>query len=203
MDIDCVIGASLDPLFDTDADFKMCQGTAPGRPYNGSLVLLTAGARPQVYERFTPERATEAGRKYIGSDQAWIAHILGPKEQVWTPDDGVCWHHGPGNERRVMFYPGSTKPWDLSFGGWVAAHYRREPQPGRCLILGYAPSVWAEAEEAMSIGGFEAVIASPEAAEHWPGPIVGVAQDDAHAERLAKMHGYSDVTFCGRTREAA
>ncbi len=46
---------------------------------------------------------------------------------------------------------------------------------------------------------FGAVIASPEAAAHWPGELLAVADDDGHAERLAAMHGFVDVTFCGRT----
>lgn len=74
---------------------------------------------------------------------------------------------------------------------------------GRCLILGYAPSVWAEAERALDTGEFAAVIASPEAAEHWPGPVHAIAENDLHAERLARACGFDDVVWCGRSERKA
>jgi hypothetical protein len=36
MDLDCVIGGPLDPLFDRPEDLVLFKGTAPDRPYNGS-----------------------------------------------------------------------------------------------------------------------------------------------------------------------
>lgn len=207
MDMDCVVSGPLDPLFETDAEFKIFRGTAPGRFYNGSMMMLTAGARPQVYERFNATEAAEAGRKFIGSDQAWISHVLGPNEQTWGPEDGVRWWNRQRSEQmpqgiRLMFFPGYFKPWQFvenMFDDWVLDHYRRSPS-GRCLILGYADSVWDEAAIALDTGSFDAVIASPEAAEHWPGEILAIANDDAQAERMARMHGFDDVTFCGRTK---
>jgi hypothetical protein len=206
MDMDCVVSGPLDPLFETDADFKMYRGTAPGRPYNGSMMLMNAGARPQVYERFNADEAAEAGRKFIGSDQAWISHVLGPNEQTWGPEDGVRWWNRQHRERmpediRLMFFPGYFKPWQFahdSLDNWVSERYRRSPQ-GRCLILGYAETVWDDAAKALDTGSFDAVIASPEAAEHWPGDILAIANDDDQAERMARMHGFDDFVFCGRT----
>lgn len=205
-DLDLVVGASLDPLLDGAGDFRMSLGTAPGRPYNGSLVYLRAGARPQVYEDFTPNRAAEAGRKFIGSDQAWIAHCLGPKEATWAEGDGVVFHglpRSPSTVRRIMFFPGATKPWMKQNDPWVLKHYRRSPQ-GRCLVLGYDDNLWAEVSRALDHGPYDAVIASPEAAKHWPGAVLAVARDNYHAARLAHMHGFDDVTWCGvKEREAA
>lgn len=198
-DLDLVVGASLDPLFDGTADFRMAHGTAPGRPYNGSLLYLRAGARPQVYESFTPAGAAEAGRRFTGSDQAWIAHCLGPDEATWGEADGVVFHGAPrraGSERRIMFFPGNAKPWHTTANPWVAANYRRSPQ-GRCLVLGYEEGLWSDVERALDHGPYDAVIASPEAAEHWPGEILAVARDNGHAARLAHMHGFDDVTWCG------
>jgi hypothetical protein len=206
MDMDCVVSGPLDPLFETDADFKMYRGTAPGRFYNGSMMLMNAGARPQVYDRFNATEAAEAGRKFIGSDQAWISHVLGPGEQTWGPEDGVRWWNRQRRETmpadiRLMFFPGYFKPWQFAEGSldeWVSERYRRSPQ-GRCLILGYAETVWDEAAAALDSGPFDAVIASPEAAEHWPGDILAIANDDTQAERMARMHGFDEIVFCGRT----
>lgn len=201
MDLDCVIGGPLDPILDCENDFRIFKGTAPGRPYNGSMMLLTAGARPQVYEQFTPEGAISAGRSFVGSDQAWISHVLGPNEAVWDERDGVGWWQG-GTMEPLLFFPGKTKPWDVvGTDPHVAHHYRRDP--GRkALILGRARSVWDEAEAALDRGRFDGVIAVHEAARHWPGDIDAVANDDAHALQLAAMLGYGEFTFCGRTATA-
>lgn len=204
MDLDCVVSGKLDPLFDGEDEFKIFKGTAPSRPYNGSMMLVRAGARPQLYERFTVEDATEAGRHFVGSDQAWISYVLGPNEKTWGPADGVnFWERGRPipSDTRLMFLPGQFKPWQFVEDGsesWIADRYRRAPR-GRCLILGYASNVWDEAAAALDAGAFDAVIASPEAAEHWPGEILAIANGDAQAERLARMHGFDDFVFCGRT----
>lgn len=209
MDLDCVIGDSLDPLFDTDADFKMYRGTPSNfRPYNGSMLLMTAGARPEVYERFSQDEARIAGERYIGSDQAWISHVLGSDETTWGPEDGVLWYGGLqtarlAKSRRIMFFPGTPKPWEIAGvpGGdpWIAEHYSRSAGSGRCLILGHAPSVWDEASLALEAGAFDAVIASPEAAAHLsPDVILATAGSDSEAERLARLAGFGDLVFCGR-----
>lgn len=205
MDLDCVVPGPLDPLFETDAEFKIYRGTAPGRLYNGSMMLMNAGARPQVYDRFNAAEAAEAGRKFIGSDQAWISHVLGPNERTWGPEDGVIWwdrtRHVLPEGTRLVFFPGYHKPWQFAengAGNWISEHYRRDTK-GRCLILGYANTVWDEAAEALDDGAFDAVIASPEAAEHWPGEILALANDDNQAERMAHMHGFEDFVFCGRS----
>jgi hypothetical protein len=204
MDMDCFVSDSLDPLFDCPDDFVMYRGTTNKRPYNGSMLLMTAGARAQVYTDFTPGGAVEAGKRFVGSDQAWISHVLGWGEKTWGPEHGVHLYGSQYNHEapaRVTFFPGTPKPWQLQDDPLIAEHYRRDPQ-GRLLILGYAPTVWADADLALETGPFDAVIASPEAAEHWPGEVLAVATDDDHAERLARMHGFEDVTWCGRTDRA-
>lgn len=202
MDLDVVIGDSLDPLFAGAEDFRIARGTAGGRLYNGSMMMIRVGARPQVYSEFTPERAVIAGQKFVGSDQAWISYILGPKEAVWTPQDGFS-HWGLRHSYpmpRIMSFPGALKPWRLAELGtdrWISRHYRRSGA-GRCLVLSYGTGVWTEAAAALGAGKFDAIIASPEAARHWPGDVLAIADDDEHAERLAAMHGFVDVVFCGR-----
>lgn len=202
MDMDCVIAGSLDPLFSRDEDIVLyaSPGQPPdGRPYNGSMLMMTAGARPQVYEQFTPEGAIAAGQRYAGSDQAWISHVLGAGEAVWDESDGVAWWGRRHEvETRLMFHPGHPKPWNLLDDPWVREHYRRAPQ-GRGLILGYGPHVWTEAEAALETGAFDGVIASPEAAAHWPTPVTAVAQNDNEADRLADLCGFSEVVWCGRS----
>lgn len=205
MDLDCVISGSLDPLFDRPEDFIMYRGTTAARPYNGSMVMMTAGVRPEVYTDFTPEGAVKAGQQYLGSDQAWISHVLGAGEATWGAADGVHawksqWNIG---DPRITFFLTKAKPWDFIATGnaFVSEHYRGSER-GRCLILGYAENVWDDLERVLP-GPFDAVIASPEAAEHWPDQVTAVARDDEHADRLARMLGFDDVVWCGKSERRA
>lgn len=205
MDIDCIVTNSLDRLFSDTRDFKIFRGTMKGRPYNGSMMMLRAGSRPQVYEKFTPEGAAEAGRQFVGSDQAWISYCLGPHEATWGPADGVeWWSKGRPivtSETRIIFFPGDVKPWEVS-NPYVRRHYRGKDDR-KCLILGYSKTVWTEVEAALKKSDFDVVIASPEAAEHWPGPVYAVAENDAIADDIAQMCGFDHVVFCGRSEDRA
>jgi hypothetical protein len=133
MDLDCVVGGQLDPLFDRPEDLVLFRGTAPERPYNGSLMLIRAGCRPQVYERFDQDGADISGEKFVGSDQAWLAHCLGWGEKTWSERDGVfsygpLWAQMPGRAR-LLFFPGKIKPWTLAqirLHPFVTENYRIE-----------------------------------------------------------------------------
>lgn len=129
-DIDIAIFDNIDSLFDRPDDFMIYEGTSPRRPYNGSMMMLTAGARPQVYDKFTEERARAASQVYMGSDQAWIAYVLGWTESTWGERDGVYFWAGglqkrlrhnsdPPDNLRVLFFPGAqVKPWNCKVN-WI------------------------------------------------------------------------------------
>jgi hypothetical protein len=130
MDLDCIVGGPLDPLFNRPEDFVIYRGTHPSRPYNGSLMLLRACSRPQLYETFNQAGADASGAAFHGSDQAWIAHCLGPNEATWDRSDGV-WHlHEYLPQARkanptILFFPGKRKPWELHrVFPWMREHYR-------------------------------------------------------------------------------
>lgn len=136
LDLDAVIVGDVRPLWDRPEDFVIWRSTTSGNPYNGSMWMLKAGARPQVWRDFDPAtspRETHQARLY-GSDQAWIAHKLGRDEAVWTPADGV---HSFRNEiqhqggrlpdgARIVFFHGKTDPWDAEARrlAWVREHHR-------------------------------------------------------------------------------
>lgn len=201
-DLDLVVCKSLDPVLDIKDDFKIARGTARRRAYNGSLMSLRLGTRAKVYEGFTPERAEIAGRSHMGSDQSWIAHCL-PDEKTWAPEDGVCFWLASQrlDTARVVFFAGEVKPWAVASNGYnsfISKHYRAD-RTDRCLLLGYSPALWGDVSKALDEGSFGGVIASPEAARHWPGKVLAVATDDEHAERLAYIHGFDRVTWCGKS----
>jgi hypothetical protein len=136
LDLDCVITGNCRPLWDRAEPICLWGDTNPSTFYNGSMILMTAGVRPQVWDRFdpltSPAQATKAGQ--FGSDQAWISHCLGPKEARWTKRDGVYSYRNhigargslPADARIVMFH-GHSDPWQSSVQAkhsWVKAHYR-------------------------------------------------------------------------------
>jgi len=133
MDLDCVIGGSLDPLFDRPDDLVLFKGTAPTRPYNGSMMMITAGCRPHVFTEFNQENALVSGSQFCGSDQAWLMHRLGPNEATWSQPDGVFWYghkfrrYADKLDPRVLFFPGSLKPWTVGrIDKFTRANYRAE-----------------------------------------------------------------------------
>lgn len=136
MDLDTVVTGDLTPIFERSEDFVMWGETNPKSFYNGSLVMMTAGARRQVYEDFdpttSPRRALKAGK--FGSDQGWISYKLGPGEATWGRKDGVYSfrvHLAPNGNRlpaeaRLVMFHGHVDPWDYSAQqiDWVREHYQ-------------------------------------------------------------------------------
>lgn len=135
LDLDVVITGDLTPLWDRPEDLVLYRDPGPKRGYCGSMILLTAGCRPQVWERFdamtSPQQALVAGRS--GSDQGWITHVLGPDEAVWTPTDGVYsyrYHIAPtgalpADARLVVCHGAQADPWlpHMRRHEWVARAY--------------------------------------------------------------------------------
>lgn len=137
MDLDCVVTGDLAPLWHRPEDFVMWGGTNPSTHYNGSMILMNAGARPQVWEDFHPVRSPRLAReaRQFGSDQGWISYRLGKGEATWTPEDGVLgWvnHLANGTRRpppgtRLVFFNGKRfNPWDAQpmLLRWVRRHYQ-------------------------------------------------------------------------------
>lgn len=135
LDLDAVITGDLVPLWDGPEDFKIWKSATSGNPYNGSMWMLRAGARPQVWRDFDPAQSPglTARAKLYGSDQAWIAYALGADEPTWSQADGVYSYrndiqpHGrlPENAR-VVFFHGKHDPWGAEAQRleWVRNHYR-------------------------------------------------------------------------------
>jgi hypothetical protein len=143
MDLDVVITADITPLIDRYDDFIIWGGQnispqyrKPYSWYNGSLMLLRAGTRQQVWKQFDPHRspreANSAGCR--GSDQGWISYILGKHEKTWGTEDGVYSYRNhiqpsgdilPDNARFISFH-GKYDPWHPHCESlpWIREHYR-------------------------------------------------------------------------------
>lgn len=138
LDLDAVITGDVTGLWTRPDDFIAWEGTAGKNPYNGSMMMLTAGARPAVWADFNPARSPALARQagFIGSDQAWIAYRLGSGEARWTRSDGVfSWRMHlrlkggklpPG--ARIVFFHGHADPWQAttqSRAPWICDHWRK------------------------------------------------------------------------------
>lgn len=197
MDLDCVIASNIDHLWDRDEDLVLNGPSQVGSRfvYNGSMLLMDAGARPNVYEEFTPEKAEVASRQYVGSDQAWLAYSLGQGEATWGIEDGVTrWGRDKGGA--LMFFPGHINPWNATADPWVGEHYRLDG-PSRCLILGEKKHLWDDVKEQIGHGPFDHVIALPRSARAWNGKLSEVADCLDHAKLIARMYGCQDPVICG------
>jgi hypothetical protein len=135
MDLDTVVTGDLRPIFNRPEDFIIWGETDRRSWYNGSLFIMTAGARRQVLEDFDPKRspkqAMKAGR--FGSDQGWISHKLGPGEAKWGRQDGVYSYrvhiHPTGqlpSDARIVMFHGRRDPWhpEAMRLHWVRSNYQ-------------------------------------------------------------------------------
>ena len=137
VDLDVVITGDLTPLWNRPEDFVIYAPASTGHNVNGSMWLMTAGCREQVWQAFDPEtspRVSHAAR-IQGSDQAWIQYVLGRDEARWTTRDGVFAYkldcvrkrNGalPPGARLVVFH-GKPDPWDreaMRRSPWIQQHY--------------------------------------------------------------------------------
>lgn len=137
IDLDVVLVDDVTPVWDREEDFMIWGETLRRTPYNGSMQMMTAGARKQVWERFDPVNSPRDARKagFDGSDQAWISYVLGPHEKRWTKDDGVFsfrLHVKPYGGKlpegaRIVFFEGQIDPWSpqaRKLAPWVKEHWR-------------------------------------------------------------------------------
>lgn len=135
LDLDIVLTGDVTALWNRSEDFVMVGETNPKTPYNGSMILLTAGARLKVWETFDPQRSPQLAKQagFYGSDQGWISYCLGKGEATWTRKDGVyCYRNHLIGERdlpanaRVILFNGKIDPWAscVNHLPWIQAHYR-------------------------------------------------------------------------------
>lgn len=133
LDLDMVITGALDPLLDRKDDFTILQGinTSNPCPYNGSLWMLRAGARPDVWTSFSWEAAEKTRIHAYPDDQGWF-HQMMPDAGAWGPADGVYgfkkigWPSGDAlpDGARVVAFPGWRDPAKFEHLGWIRENWR-------------------------------------------------------------------------------
>jgi hypothetical protein len=135
LDLDMVVTGALDPLFDREDDFTILQGinTTNPCPYNGSIWMLRAGARPDVWSDFSLENYAKfkVPVHAFPDDQGWF-HTLMPTAGAWGPKDGVYGFrkkHWPSGEAlpegaRIVAFPGWRDPSKFEHLDWVQSNWR-------------------------------------------------------------------------------
>jgi diadenosine tetraphosphatase ApaH/serine/threonine PP2A family protein phosphatase len=136
LDLDCVIVGDMAPLWNRPEEFVIWGSGTDKRVWcNGSMWMMTAGARKQVWETFNPKTSPAAAKRagFFGSDQGWMAHCLGRKEAMWTTNDGVYSfrvHLNGGSKQlpsdaRIVFFHGRYDPWSAHCQAipWIAESY--------------------------------------------------------------------------------
>jgi len=130
IDLDCVVLGNLDSLFSRDEDFLIYHRPLTMTPfdtincYQASMWMMTAGARASVWEQFRGAESVHKARQYLGTDQGWMRHILGPDEPGWDIQDGVYgwpqlrdnynYRNSPPPGAKIVFFYGKQKPWEIA-----------------------------------------------------------------------------------------
>lgn len=136
IDLDVVIMGDLRPLLNRTEPFIAWRDPGGIWPYNGSMVMMTAGARSQVWDEFDPITSPQEAHaaRCKGSDQGWMSYKLRPGEATWRTEDGVLSYHldldkgkaEPPPGARVVMFHGKPDPWDdeAQVHRWIREHYR-------------------------------------------------------------------------------
>lgn len=135
IDLDVVVTGPLDPLFDREEAFLILQGANASNPcpYNGSLWMLRAGYRPDVWTDFSIEDAKEVPHYEFPDDQGWMAHKL-PNAAGWKAgsSSGVYAFQKPGwpkgdalpSDARLVVFPGWRSPEKFKRLAWIEEQWR-------------------------------------------------------------------------------
>lgn len=136
IDLDAVVMGDMNPILTRPEDFIIWKNGSSSL-YCGSMFMMNAGCRSQVRDFFDPDRlvrrssgkfnrsggvhwydpAVRKAGHILGSDQAVIAHVLGPGEATWTSRDGVMSfkndilrHRAMIFDARIVFFHGKEDP---------------------------------------------------------------------------------------------
>lgn len=133
LDLDLIVTGPLERLFNRQAPFLILQGVNTSNPgkFNGSLWMLSAGYRADIWSEFSLDAARALPHFEFPDDQAFLEAKL-PDAGAWTDKDGVFafqkrnWPKGdalPSNAKVVAF-PGWRDPSKFTHLSWVRDHWK-------------------------------------------------------------------------------
>lgn len=134
LDLDAIICGPLEPLFDRPEPFAILRGinTTNPCPYNGSLWMLRADHRPDVWADFSPDAAAKVPYHAFPDDQGWLWYKF-PDAPGWGPIDGVYgfkkrgWPDGDGlpANARIVAFPGWRDPERFQHLAWIDKNWTK------------------------------------------------------------------------------
>jgi hypothetical protein len=134
LDLDLVIAGALDQVFEREEDFVILRGanSANPCPFNGSVMMLRAGAHPEVWTDFSLEEVRRVPRFEFPDDQGWLWHKL-PDAAVWDvgPRSGIYAFRKPQwpkddqlpDDARMVAFPGHRDPSQFTALPWVRRYW--------------------------------------------------------------------------------
>lgn len=132
LDLDMVVTGPLDALFDRPEPFVILQGvnSSNPNPFNGSVWMVRAGYRPDVWTDFSLEAASKVPFDAFPDDQAWFHHKM-PDAAAYGPATGVLAFQKPGWPKgtqlpptaSLVAFPGYRDPAQFTHLDWVRAHW--------------------------------------------------------------------------------
>lgn len=128
LDLDIVITGNIDHLVQHNADFWSWEDPNPPMLYCGSLIGMKAGARKQVWERFNGKESAELARRFVGTDQAWINHVLKKGEKRFGMEDGIYSYKkyvrkkGLPEDACMVVFHGEVDP-SVQKDDWIKDHW--------------------------------------------------------------------------------
>lgn len=133
LDLDLVITGSLDEILKPKKDFMILKGVnaVNPNPLNGSMMMLRAGAHPEVWQDFSLEKAGKIAFHEFPDDQGWIWHKL-PDADGWR--GGTCGVYAfqkpgwPGGndlppDAKIVAFVGKRKPERYTGLPWIKKHW--------------------------------------------------------------------------------
>lgn len=132
LDLDVVITGNIDHLVARPEPFVILQGVNAANPcpMNGSVWMLQAGYRPDVWSKFSLDAAAKLPAHEFPDDQGWFFDRM-PDAGAYGAADGVYafqkkgWGKGdalPADARLVAF-PGWRDPGQFTHLPWVRDHW--------------------------------------------------------------------------------
>jgi hypothetical protein len=136
IDLDTVITANLDPIFDRPEPFVILQGANAINPcpYTGALMMVRTGAYPQLWSDFSLDAIKEIPFYEFPDDQGWIHHKV-PDAASWKAgENGVYAFQKPGwpmdqmglflpRDARLVTFPGARSPKKFASLDWVKRNW--------------------------------------------------------------------------------
>lgn len=139
IDLDAVITAQIDDLFNNNEDFMILKGanSSNPNPFNCSVMMLKAGKHHEVWDDFTLEKANSVPYYEFPDDQGWIWHKL-PGANGWKcgVSSGIYAFQKPGwpsvtlrdtlpSNAKIVCFVGSKKPHQyVDRINWLDRHWR-------------------------------------------------------------------------------